>query len=298
MNARRLVTLALVLVALGGCGRRGPKPAEPPRAATPARNAPVPPVADSVTVGLWRFDERAGNHVPDASPFRLYGTAGPDVRSEFGRYRGVRGFTATANSFVHVPYNPVLESPRGFTVEAWVYLNDLSRYELSTIATRWTPVPNSQSWLLGVVGRKLTAATTVSPSPGWFTPEVALVGTGRLVFLFRPDLAAGTQSFGSTVTLPLQRWVHVAASVDGEVVRLYVNGKLDSQAAVPNGIRRSDAPLVVGNVIDPRRLTDFGGDLRIDPGQSPLPFYALNGLVDELRLSNVARRTFESADLR
>jgi hypothetical protein len=92
--------------------------------------------------------------------------------------------------------------------------------------------------------------------------------------------------------------VHVAASLDGEVVRLFIDGRLDNQIAVANGIQRSPAPLVIGNALDPRRLTDFGGDLRQDPANAMLPFYALNGLIDELRISNVARTSFESADPR
>jgi hypothetical protein len=118
------------------------------------------------------------------------------------------------------------------------------------------------------------------------------------VFAFRPELAAGAQSFASTATLPMRTWVHVAASVDGEVVRLFINGRLDVQVAIANAIHRSTAPLVVGNALDPRLLTDFGGDLRQDPANLPLPYYALNGIVDELRLSNVARKSFESADMR
>jgi len=289
-----LAALALLAVLAGGCAGRGAEPTA--QAATPPPSPPVAPMADSVTVGLWRFDERVGTSVADASPFRLTGTAGPDARIEFGRYRNARAFTATAQSFVFVPYNPVMESPRGFTVEAWVLLNDLSRYELSPIAMRWTPTPNQQSWVFGVVGRNLGSATT--PSPGWFSSEVATLTSGRLMFAFRPELAAGTQSFMSSVSVPLGRWVHVAATLDGEVVRLYLDGRLDTQVAVANGILVSDAPLVVGNALDPRRLTDFGGDLRQDPSNLPVPFYALNGVVDELRLSNVARTRFESADLR
>jgi hypothetical protein len=177
-----------------------------------------------------------------------------------------------------------------------VLLNDVSRYEMTALAMRWSPIPNEQSWILGVVGRRIGSVTT--PSPGWFNEEVATLASGRLMFAFRPDQAAGTQSFMSSVALPLRRWVHVAATVDGEVVRLYLDGRLDTQVAVPTGIRRSSAPLVVGNALDPRRLTAFGGDLRQDPSSLPLPFYALNGAVDELRLSNVARTSFESADLR
>lgn len=285
----------LALLMLGSCAKHGPQVAEAPKAAP---RVATPPESDSITVGLWRFDERGGNHMTDASPFRMFGTAGPETRPEFGRYKGARGFTATAQSFVIMPYNPTMESPRGFSVESWVYLNDISNFELSMIAARWTPVPNEQSWFLGVVGRKLLPASTGTPSPGWFTPEVALIGSAHLVFGFRPELAAGTQAFGTTATLPLRRWVHVAATIDGEIVRLYINGRLDVQVAVPNGIHRSDAPLVVGNVLDPRKLTEFGSDLRMDPNNLPLPYYALNGSVDELRLSNAARTSFESADLR
>jgi len=288
---RSWLALGLAL-SLGACAHHGGRETAP----RPPRVPPGPPLADSVTVGLWRFDERGGTHVFDGSPFGLDGTAGPDARVEFGRWKSARGFTATAQSFVFVPYNPVLESPRDFTVEAWLYLNDISRYELSAVAMRWSPVANQQSWLLGVVGRKLSGATNTTPSPGWFDEVVTPLVTAHLVFAFRPDLAAGLQTIQSSVELPLNRWVHVAATVDGEVVRLFLDGRLDVQAAVPNGIRRSDAPLVVGNALDPRRLIDTGGDLRQDPSNLPLPWYALNGTVDELRISNTARTTFESLE--
>lgn len=288
-HARLRLTFAagLLLAGLAGCGGHRVQAVQPPKQASAA------PAADSVTVGLWRFDERVGTYVSDSSPFRLQGVAGPDVRVDFGRYQNARSFTGTAQSFLLVPYNPVMESPRGFSVEAWVYLNDYSRYELSGIAMRWSPVANQQSWLLGVVGRKL-GSTTGPPSPGWFTSETATLAAGHLVFAFRPEMAAGTQSFQSSIVVPTNKWMHVAATMDGEVVRLYLDGRLDTQVAVSNGIRRSDAPLVIGNAVDPRVLTDFGSDLRQDPSLVPLPFYALNGLVDEVRLSNVARKSFEA----
>ena len=292
---RALAALAAfaALVLASGCAKTGPHEI---RAPSPPAAQPVPPAADSVTVGLWRFDERVGNTASDASPFRLTGTIGPETRVEFGRYRNARAFTATPQSFVYVPYNPVMESPRGFTVELWLFLNDISRYEMSAVAMRWSPIPNQQSWLLGIVGRNV--ASTVNRSPGWFEDETSAFTQGHLVFAFRPEMAAATQTFQSAASVPTGRWVHVAASLDGEVVRIFLDGKLDSQVAVANGILRSDAPLVVGNALDPRRLTDFGGDLRQDTANLPSPYYALNGIVDELRLSNTARTTFESADLR
>lgn len=292
-RAWRLLACA-ALLALSACAKHGKAAHE--FAPEPPRLPPEPPVADSVTVGLWHFDERSGPRVQDAGPFRLTGVAGPDCRIEFGRFKSARSFTATVQSFVVVPYNPVMESPRGFTVEAWIYLNDISSYELSAIAMRWSPIPSEQSWLLGVVGRRLAASTT--PSPGSFDEAVAPFITGHLVFAFRPEMANSLQRFSSSASLPLNKWVHVAASVDGEIVRIYIDGRLDVQVAVANGIKRSEAPLVLGNALDPRRLTDLSGELKQDLANSPLPWYALNGLIDELRISNVARKTFESTEAR
>ena len=290
---RRLWCAALLVLA--GCAHHG--------AASKNGFAPEPPrlpaeqtLADSVTVGLWHFDDRGGTRVQDSGPFRMTGVAGPDSRVEFGRYKSARSFTATVQSFVVVPYDPVMESPRGFTVEAWVYLNDISTYELSAIAMRWSPTADEQSWVLGVVGRNLAATST--PSPAWFNEVVGAFSTGRLVFAFRPETANSLQRFSSSTTLPTNRWVHVAASVDGEIVKLFIDGRLDVQVAVSTGIKRSEAPLVIGNALDPRHLTDRSGELRQDLTNSPLPWYALNGLVDELRLSNVARKAFESTDAR
>ena len=290
---RRLWWAALLVLA--GCAHHGASSKsgfapEPPR--LPAEQ----PLADSITVGLWHFDDRSGPRVQDSGPFRMTGVAGPDSRIEFGRFKSARSVTATVQSFVVVPYNPVMESPRGFTVEAWIYLNDISTYELSAIAMRWSPDPNEQSWVLGVVGRNLVA--TSSPSPSWFDEVAGAFSTGRLVFAFRPETANALQKFSSSMTLPMNRWVHVAATTDGEIVKLFIDGRLDVQVAVSTGIKRSEAPLVIGNALDPRHLTDVSGELKQDLTNSPLPWYALNGLVDELRLSNVARRSFESTDAR
>ena len=272
------------LVALTACAGGETAFAAPP--------APGPSTADSVTIGLWHFDERSGARVHGSGPSRLNGVAGPDARVEFGRFKSARSFTATAQSFVVVPYNPVMESPRAFTVEAWVYLNDLSPYELSAIAARWSPTSTDQSWVLGVVGQK-GASTALSSA---FLEAVAPCATGRLVFAYRADVGGGVQRACSSAALPMRRWVQVAATVDGEVVRIYVDGRLDAQVAVANGIRRSLAPLAIGNAVDPRRLTDVSGELKQLDGTSSS--YALNGLVDELRLSKVARKTFESTGVK
>lgn len=275
---RTLAVVGAMLLALITCGG----------GANAAAAEPEPSSADSVTLGLWHFDERSGPRVHDSGPFHMNGVAGPDARVEFGRFKSARTSNGSAQSFVVVPYNPAMESPRAFTVEAWVYLNGLSTQELSAIAMRWSSTPNEQSWVFGVVGQKSPATASA-----WFKEAVAPFSSGRLVIAYRGDASSSLQRAASSTTLPLKRWVHVAASVDGEVIRLYVDGRLDAQVVVANGIRRSEAALVIGNAVETRRLTDVHGDLRQGPGGAP-PWYAWSGLVDELRLSKVARKTFES----
>jgi len=151
--------------------------------------------------------------------------------------------------------------------------------------------------------RTAVLRSIVEATAALFAAEAASIAlhdpvTGRLVFAFRPETANALQRFSSSTTLPMNRWVHVAATVDGEIVKLFIDGRLDVQFAVATGIKRSEAPLVIGNALDPRHLTDASGELKQDLTNSPLPWYALNGFVDELRISNVARRSFESTDAR
>lgn len=293
----RLALAAIALAAAAGCaGTRSGGDARPlPR---PVRAEPAPPATDSVTTALWRLDESAGQRCDDAGPYRLDGIAGIDTRADFGRYRGGRTFTRTPQSFVLVRDNPVFATPRSFTAEAWVLPQSHTAHELQVIAARWNGNPNEQSWVLGLVGQKLAYPAVRQESPGWFRDVVLGAPTGRLVFGLLPENAAGPRGFASTASVPLGRWTHVAASVDGEVVQLYIDGRLDAQHVLVGGFRNSVAPLTLGNALDPRRLTDFGGDLRLDPGPVEEQFYGFHGTLDEVRLSSRARSAFDSTELR
>ena len=294
--ALAVAALALAAGCAGTGAGRGPHAARVPR----VRHAPAPPEADSVTIALWRFDENGGTRCGDAGPFRLTGTAGLDTHTDFGRFRSARVFQrGLVQSFAEVPFNPEMNSSRGFTVETWVYLNSTSPYELQALAARWTPVPNQQSWVLGVTGQHYSYPNVGTDSPGWFNTETLGFSPNHVVFIYQPAEAAGDKAYASTGELPLQRWVHVAVTLDSRSVRFWINGQPDAQFATLQTLRDSDAPLVMGNVFDTRRLTDFGGDLRVDETlPSPLTFYQLDGDLDEMRLSNAARRSFESLDSR
>ena len=291
MRRGALLALALLalLVAVQGYAKTPKRPKAP-------RVVPVAPVADSATIGLWRFDENGSTHAADAGAAHLDGVAGVDTRTEFGRYGSARRFTRSADSWVIVPYTPAFEWHTGFTVEAWVRVDSVAIYEMQVIAARWSPESNQQTWVLGVSGLDL-APPTVPLSPGWFRSLVGLAPPQRLVFGYQPLLAGGVRGFFSTSDVPLNRWVHVAVSLDGEVVRLYLDGQLDAQFETTGTIRPSEAPLLLGSAFDPRHLTAFGGDLRMDPNANITVYYPLVGALDEVRLSGVARSRFESVPM-
>mgnify|MGYP001224167379 FL=1 len=81
-------------------------------------------------------------------------------------------------------------------------------------------------------------------------------------------------------------------SFDGSVVRLFIDGRLDAQYATRGRIQPSRTPLLIGNYFDTRRLSNFSGELRMEPGGDENPYYAFEGLIDELRISNAARTEF------
>jgi hypothetical protein len=285
----RALAAALGLLAFAACAKQVKRPdvaADPPGT-----------LADSVTVALWRMDETGGTYAAEAGQSRLDAVAGPDTRTIFGRFRGARLFTRSANSFLHVPYSPLLDVSSALSIEAWVAPNGYSPYEDSPIAARWSPSTAEHSWLFSLVGDVLPARLRpaefgTGPGPAWHQDLVRGIPAGRLLFVFQPDEAGAPRAFHSLSSIELQRWTHVAVTFDGEVVRFFVNGQPDGAFATPGRIRASRAPLLVGNYFDTRFLTDFGGDLRQGPAADAAPWYAFDGGIDELRLSRVARMEF------
>jgi len=251
----------------------------------------APPAVDSLTAALWRMDESAGTRVADAGRWRLDGTAGIDTRTDFGRFRNARVLSRSINSFVYVPYSPLLES-RTMTIEAWIQPVSFGDYEDTPIAARWTEQANMQSWLFTIVGLRKRPPLVRLPGPGYHLELARLGAVGHLMFAFQPQDAGVAEVLFSSIAIELNRWTHVAVSHDGAVVRFYIDGRMDSQYAVRSGIRASEAPLLAGNYFDPRGLSDFSGDLRVGSLVDSNPYYAFDGEIDELRLSSAARKSF------
>lgn len=92
------------------------------------------------------------------------------------------------------------------------------------------------------------------------------------------DLPGSTHSLTSAGSLPNNVWHHVAATYDGATMRLYVNGVADANTLAKAGNIPSDAPTE--------------NDVWLGHGDQPVdkPWsYPWEGLLDEMRISSVAR---------
>jgi hypothetical protein len=238
------------------------------------------------------MDEPGGFTAADAGPNRWNARVGGDSGTDFGRFRGARAFKPSIESFLYVPYNPGMEVDRALSVELWIEPRSWGIGEMTPIVGRWSPQPNEQSWIFGIVGLNLPGTSAESTSPGSLQPLVDLGTPGRLVFAVRPSDASLPISFFSNSEVELDRWTHVAVTYDGETVRFYFDGRLESQYALTARIRPSTAPILIGNFFDSRWLIDLGDRPRVGPGAERTIAYAFEGLMDEMRLSEVARDRF------
>ena len=112
---------------------------------------------------------------------------------------------------------------------------------------------------------------------------------GRVAFGLHRHWPGNSLKVVALEAIPTDRWVHVTLTYDGSSraagARIYVDGRPAATEVVRDKLagditydREKQPPLLVGH-----RFRDNGFK---------------GGAVDELRLSNVARSSFESADLR
>ena len=203
----------------------------------------VPPPAGMV--GWWPGDGTAED-IAGSNDGMLGGAA------TFGAGRVGQAFSLNGvDAYVRVPHHPSLNTPDGLTVDAWILPR--SSGGARDIASKWNDPTGQWSWIF----------------------KLHNDGTGRL----RIEVSRGDHNalgdLGGATRLPLNTWSHVAATFDrvSGRLRLYVNGRLDSQGTarfigVP--INNSGTDLLIGAV----------------NGQTTPPVEHFDGFIDELEVSN------------
>lgn len=167
--------------------------------------------------GYWSFDL-----CETVSPFRTWDAARAPhhaVRSNgaacngFGRY-GSSGYFDGVDNLAEIPYHADLNATNAMTISAWVYPQNLSKWQ--TVVNKWyTP----DSWGL-----------FIEPS-GRYNFTVALPGGNKTV----------------TAAATLNTWTHVAGVYDGAAVRLYINGVQAASVAASGTINASGRGIAIGS---------------------------------------------------
>ncbi len=210
---------------------------------------PVHAGIDPHTVAAWTFDESQGKFVEDVSGNGHHGELldGADW-SEGGKFIGAVEFDGI-EACVEVPHSDDL-SLEAFSIEAWINC-----------------VPGSNQAILHKQGEGNSSNRNYILN---IRPEGFLRGSFS---------SGGTQyDFDGPTILEPSRWYHVAATYDGKVGKIYVDGELDSETEIGLSLETNDAPLLLG------KAGGTGGA-------------RFTGLMDEMRVSNIARIQDEIREL-
>ncbi len=164
--------------------------------------------------------------------------------------------TSGVDGGIDLPSDPLFAPATGITVEAWITYDDATvpsgQYYWPTIA-RHDIRPQSEVWN--------------------FRVDAANTGSRQLSFMVRVagQLRGATYFFAPG---EFSQFTHVAATYDGQLISIYVNGR----------------QMVTTGVVGAPDLVFNGGTTRIGNGDPVSPgLETWNGIIDELRIWPIAR---------
>ncbi|WP_447191463.1 LamG-like jellyroll fold domain-containing protein [Streptosporangium sp. G12] len=171
-------------------------------------------------VAAYGMNEGAGTTVGDSSGAGNTGTAAETTWAT-GRFGKALSFGGSHTGGVRVPDSVSLRADTALTMEAWVYPTGAGSAAGQSILLKSPP------WGSGEYG------LSMGPSDPEQGPYASVASNTTLN---RPPL-------------PLNTWVHLAGTFDGDVIRLYVNGTPVAESYPGVGPVRADvfSPLLIGH---------------------------------------------------
>jgi hypothetical protein len=209
-------------------------------------------------IGYWRLDDGGGGYMAsDASGMGHHGTLeGMDPRLAWVQSPRAMALEVpdVQEAGVRVPLTPAIDNLQRFTIAAWTYRTvTLGRYQV-------------------VLSRQVDGDVPEVYSLAFHEDTVSLL-------LTRPSTTSYEYAARAPGKGALNRWLHVAATFDGNTARLYVDGTEVAVLSYPRPLTRSTAPLYLGTNKNPTRHEPMSG--RIDEVllySVPLPAGAIAAL--------------------
>ena len=228
---------------------------------------------DSNTISLWRFNDATGSIAVDEMG-RNNGTAiGASIAG--GKFGSARYFNGVSD-YITVPDESSLKNLSQIAIESWIYPTG---YDLSC----WTP--DEAIVEKGFTMDNQLNGYTLHMERNWDSSCAGASSFDAIRFNFRFD-GGGRIAGTSTSWHAPNNWYYVVGTYDGSNVRIYVNGVLEGVSESVTGIiSNTTAPLYMNH-----HTWGFGGSGNQQSSQR------MRGLIDEVRISNIARSAQEIAN--
>lgn len=201
---------------------------------------------DETTVGLWNMNEGVGTVLKDES----------------GNNIDLKLYITSEKKNAAKPKWVVTPKGRGVIFRAE------DEWQFSSRSVKLSNQVSFEAWLKPVKNGKAMGLyqSMIYKKNGY---RINLSKSLNVVFLLN---GKGYESgLSSKTTLKSGEWVHIACTYDSEIVRIYINGKLDSEKEMP-GYDLSETTYST--------LGYTGGS----------PYF--NGIIDEIRISEIALNEF------
>jgi hypothetical protein len=180
------------------------------------RKVTKPGSTEAGLIGWWAFDEALTNAV--TLDYSGHGLGGRLTDAE--RAAGVDGNALVCQGgSVTVGYDPSLSPTRALTVACWIK-TDTAGQKHTWFVNRIFGGSTSSGFRLGVQDGK----------PCFGVP-----------------LTSFSHHLTGTSLIPVGRWVHVAGTFDGSVMRLYMDGEEQGSLARPGALKPNSQYLCLGN---------------------------------------------------
>jgi len=219
---------------IGGCSVSSTRKAPPTEAEMVRTTEEPPPVPiDPDLVGWWTFEDGSGDRVADVSGKNHTGKFVGTVQWAEGKVGGGIQIDGGARSGVEVADADDLRIGGDLTMALWV--------KMTAPGADWACLFGRGSYEMRNYGL-------------WIEP-----GTRKIMY----------QQYGALVNvyakklLEVGQWTHLAVTVEGTTVKIYVDGQVDGQDTKPGPPLTGPAPLGIGSAIHHGSLNGLMDDVRL-----------------------------------
>ena len=172
-------------------------------------------------VGAWLFDEGSGRETKD-SVGNNDGEIQGDLKWVDGRFGKALEFAGRGDSYVSIPHQDILDSDP-YTITAWVKLENAS----------WQYI----AWKDGLVWPEQHLKRHI---------DIWVHEADYVVLMWYLEGGGEGRLDGKTIVAD-GSWHHVAKSSDGDLMRLYIDGKMDGETPIGGKlVINGEDPLWIG----------------------------------------------------